>query len=78
MSPCSYIVESPRWLLLKGRKEEAFELLRKIARVNGASRGEIDEMFVTTTTTTDIGGDTDMDDMKNVSLALKVEVFESN
>jgi len=60
-----YIVESPRWLLLKGRKEEAFELLRKIARVNGVSRGEIDEMFVTTTTTTDIGGDTDMDDMKN-------------
>lgn len=30
-----FIVESPRWLLVKGRNKEAMEVLEKLARLNG-------------------------------------------
>ena len=32
---CSYLPESPQWLLVKGREEEAMNVLRTIARGNG-------------------------------------------
>ena len=37
--------ESPRWLLAKGRNEEAVEVLRKIARINKKSDKNVDRIL---------------------------------
>jgi len=41
-----FIVESPRWLMLKGREQEGAELLQKIAEINGVDQSdELTELF---------------------------------
>jgi len=36
------VPETPRWLLAKGRKNEAVQLLRKIAETNGSVLSDTD------------------------------------
>jgi len=40
-----YLVESPRWLFLKGRKEEAMRVLIYIAKENQLDKNEYEEIF---------------------------------
>ena len=41
ISAIIYVPESPRWLMLKGRNEEALEILRKGAALNGKNPEEL-------------------------------------
>ena len=38
---CSILPESPRWLLAKGRVEEARKVLERAAKVNGAKLSHV-------------------------------------
>jgi len=40
-----YLVESPRWLFLKGKKEEAIKVLMYIAKENQLNRDEYEDIF---------------------------------
>jgi len=40
-----YLVESPRWLFLKGKKEEAIKVLMYIAKENQLDKDEYEEIF---------------------------------
>ncbi|XP_042224820.1 organic cation transporter protein-like isoform X2 [Homarus americanus] len=41
-----WLPESPRWLIMQGRHQEAFEILKEAARVNGGSMPQKEEMDV--------------------------------